>query len=473
MKHDLTKLEREAKENYERAVQRLDEQDSRIQALPDFADADPTEVEFQMALFDKLKEDADRAKSTWERQIALAKARRSIRPLSESEGGDGDDEDNGDEIAAPSPGVRRAARMSVREPLVYEPRSGNSYFRDLVKAELEKDAEALTRLELHGRQVIAETRDVTTGDPGAAAFIPPLYLGGQWIDTTTPGRPFADAIVANGGGVPLSPVGKTMDFPRVTVAPDVAVQEDEGDAVNETDFDSDTYSVSKVTIAGQNDTSIQTLEFSDPSIDTIIMRELQKSYNQKLDYQLLYGTGTKMHRGIKVVVVSDGGNNITFSSGGADDLLAKIYEAQSDISTNAPGYDASHVLIHSRRAAWMASHRDGNGNLFQQGQLFLAAGEQDAGFVGNIAGLRVIRDANIQTAQGASSKEDDVFVLNMTELMLAEGPVRTRVLQEVLSGTLQVRIQLYAFSAFAGGRRPATMARISGAGLTTPTFPSA
>jgi len=227
-----------------------------------------------------------------------------------------------------------------------------------------------------------------------------------------------------------------------------------------------------VTIAGQNDTSIQTLEFSDPSIDTIIMRELQKSYNQKLDWQLLYGTGTKMHKGIKPVIVNDGGNNITFSSGGADSLLAKIYEAQSEVSTNAPGYDATHVVLHSRRAAWMASHRDGNGNLFQQGQLFLAAGEQDAGFVGNIAGLRVVRDANIQTAQGGSSSEDDVFVLSLGELMLAEGPIRTRVLQEVLSGTLQVRIQLYAFSAFAGGRRPATMARISGAGLTTPSFPS-
>lgn len=463
----LTKLEQEARENYDRAVEKLDEQDSRIQALAD--DIDPSEAEFQTALFDKLKDDADRTRATWERQVALRQAREAIPPIRAGEGGDGDDDGDDGDV---SPRQRRS-RISVKEKLVYEPRGKNSYFRDLLKAEIERDAEATTRLELHGRQMVAEMRDVTTADPGAAAFIPPLYLGGEWIDLATPGRPFADAIVAAGGAVPLSPVGKRMDFPRVTTAPTVAVQAAEADAVNEVDLDGETYSVNKVTIAGQNDTSIQSLEFSDPSIDTIIMRELQKSYNQQLDSQLIYGSGSSgQHRGIKTVVVSDSGNTVSFSSGGADDLLGKLYEGQSDIATNAPGYDATHVLLHSRRAAWMASHRDGNGNLFQQGQLFLAAGEQDRGFVGNVAGLRVVRDANILTTQGTGTNEDDVYVLDVGELMLAEGPVRTRVLQEVLSGTLQIRIQLYAFSAFAGGRRPKVITRISGAGLATPSFPS-
>lgn len=465
---NLTKLEREAKENYERAVEKMDEQDSRIQALPD--DIDEDERQFQSALFDKLREDADRARSTWERQIALRKARETVPVRTE-----GDDEGDDEGERTPRTRIERERQRisGIKEPLVYEPGSGNSYFRDLVLSEVRHDAEATMRMELHGRQMIAEVRDVTTGDPGAASFIPPLYMGGEWIDTATPGRPFADAIVAAGGSVPLSPVGKRMDFPRVQTAPTVGVQAAEADPVNELDFDSETYSVNKVTIAGQNDVSIQTLEFSDPSIDTIIMRELQKDYNQKLDAQLIYGSGSSgQHRGIKTVVVSDGGNTVAFSSGGADDLLGKIYEAVAAVATNAPGFDANKVLIHSRRAAWMASHRDANGNLFQQGQLFLAAGEQNEGFVGNIAGLGVIRDANILTNQGTGTNEDDVYVMDIGELMLAEGPVRTRVLSEVLSGTLQVRIQLYAFSAFAGGRRPKVLTRISGAGLATPTFPS-
>jgi HK97 family phage major capsid protein len=353
---------------------------------------------------------------------------------------------------------------------VYDAGSPHSYFRDLVFANVKNDVAAMERLREHGKQMIVEKRaDITTADPGAASFIPPNYMGAQWIDTAIAGRPFADAVPK----IPLPPTGKSMDFPRVQTNPTVAVQVNQADAVNEVDFDAETYTVNKVTIAGQNDVSIQALEFSDPSIDIVIMRELNRSYNQQIDAQLIYGTGANgQHRGIKTVVTSDSGNVRAFASGNGAGLLGGIYGGLSDVATNQPGFEANCILLHPRRAAWLASHRDASGNLFQQGQLFLAAGGQDQGFVGNVAGLRVVRDPNVLTNQGTNTNEDDVYVMDINELMLAEGPLRTRVLQEVLSGTLQVRVQLYAFSAFAGGRRPKVITRISGAGLATPTFPS-
>jgi HK97 family phage major capsid protein len=464
----LTKLEQEAREAYEDAVEKLDEQDSRIQALPE--DCPEEERSFHAALFEKLEEDSIRRKETWERQVALTKARLSVPPsLEDTEPKDGDGGNKNLELRHAAISDIRRGREVIRvgkEPLVYEPNSPHSYFRDLVWSELHDDADSRERLSLHGKQVMVEMRDVSTASPGTASFVPPLYMGQDWIDTAIAGRPFADLVPK----MPLPPQGKTMDFPRVKVTPVSAVQAVEADAVNEVDFDSETYSVPKVTIAGQNDVSIQALEFTDPSIDTVIMRELNKTYNRTLDYQLIYGTGLNgQHRGIKEIV---GINTEAMASGGGDELLGHIYGAQAQISTNAPGYEGSHVLLHPRRAAWLASHRDANGNLFQQGQLFLAAGSQDGGFVGNIAGLSVCRDPNILTNLGSGTHEDDVYVLTMDELILAEGQQRTRVLQEVLSGTLQVRIQLYAYSAFAGGRRPATITRISGAGLTTPTYPS-
>jgi len=102
----------------------------------------------------------------------------------------------------------------------------------------------------------------------------------------------------------------------------------------------------------------------------------------------------------------------------------------------------------------------------------MAAGTQDDAQANGVAGLTVVIDPNIATNQGSGTNEDDVFVLDFAECLLAESPLRTRVLQEVLSGTLQVRIQAFGYSAFAGGRRPKVLARISGAGLATPTFPS-
>jgi len=451
----LTKEITEARELLDGAIRALDEEDAKIQALPD--NTSDEERDFHASLFLSLKEDVDRARETLERLIAIQEARAAIPPV----------------IGQPETTTTPNVSIS-REPMVYEEGSQFGYFKDLVLAEVRSDVHARERLLQHGKQMVVELRgkraDVTTADPGAASFIPPLYMGAQWIDKAIAGRPFADAVPK----IPLSPTGKTMDFPRVATAPDVAIQASEAAAVNETDFDAETYSVSKVTIAGQNDVSIQSMEFSDPSIDVVIMRELQRTYNQLLDYQMLYGSGSGgQMRGIKTVVVSDSGNTRTFSSGGGDDLLGAIYGGLSDITTQQPGFEATHVLLHPRRAAWMASHRDANGNLFQQGQLFLAAGTQTgAGYVGTVAGLNVIRDPNVLTNQGASTNEDDVYVLDINELMLAEGPQRTRVLSEVLSGTLQIRIQLYAFSAFVGGRRPKVITRISGAGLAAPTFPS-
>jgi HK97 family phage major capsid protein len=270
--------------------------------------------------------------------------------------------------------------------------------------------------------------------------------------------------------MPYSPAGKQLDFPRTQTAPTVASQVNEADAVNETDFDGETYSVSKKLIAGQNDLSLQAFEFSQPGMDEVIMRELVKAYNAELDRQLLEGTGSSgQHLGIRAV---SGINTQTFSSGGADDLLGKIYAGLSDISTNAPGYFGNAVVLHPRRASWIASHRDSLSNLLQQGSLVMAAGTQDRGFAGTLAGVGAIIDPNIATNRGASTNEDELYLVSLDELLLAEGPVRARVLSEVLSGTLQVRLQLFAFSAFAGGRRSKVITKVSGAGLATPTFPS-
>lgn len=458
----LTKHIEEARALLDESIKAMDEQDSKIQALPD--DCPEEERLFHENLFEARQEDVTRRRKELERLIALEEARMKVPTVNN------DDDDD------PPRGMTasRRERLRVEEPLVYTQQSPYSYFRDLVFASHKNDVEAQQRLLLHGKQMIMEKHPslqaaVTTLDPGAASFIPPLYMGAEWIELAIAGRPFADAVPK----IPLSPVGKRMDFPRIQVTPTVGVQANEGDPVNATDFDSETYSVNKVTIAGQNDVSMQALEFTDPSLDVVIMRELVRSYNSQLDSQLIYGTGASgQHRGLATVCTSDGGNNITFSTGNGAALLGAIYNGLSQVATNQPGFEANVVLIHSRRAAWMASHRDAMGNLFQQGQLFLAAGPQDGGFIGAAAGLRILRDANIQTNQGAGTNQDDVYVMDINELMLAEGPQRTRVLQEVLSGTLQVRIQLYAFSAFAGGRRPKVITRIQGAGLTPPTFPS-
>src|SRR4051812_35178100 len=117
----LTKLEQEAREAYEDAVEKLDEQDSRIQALPE--DCPEEERTFHAALFEKLEEDSIRRKETWERQVALTKARLSVPPsLEDQEGKDGDGGNKNLELRHASISDMRRGRDVIRvgkEPLVY------------------------------------------------------------------------------------------------------------------------------------------------------------------------------------------------------------------------------------------------------------------------------------------------------------------------------------------------------------------
>lgn len=448
---EMTKRILEARTKHDEAVDAFEAYGKVIDGLtPETTDE---EREFHDEELEKLRVEVRRAREKLEREISYQESRQATAVL-----------------------LKGGGIKVGEEPRTYRPGGPYSYFRDLVAVTAPQlglaTPEASERLARHGKEqsVDLEKRDVTSADPGTSTFIPPLYLGERWIDEEVAGRPFADAIAS----MPLSATGKQMDFPRVATAPTVAVQATEGTAVNEVDFDGETYSVPKVTIAGQNDLSIQGYEFADPGMDVVIFRELRKSYNSVLDTQLLTGTAANgQHRGLKNVANI---NSITFSgvgaSGGADALLGTIYDAVSQIATNAPGYMADAVVMHPRRAAWIASHRDSNGSLLQQGEFALASGAQNRGFALSVAGLGVILDPNITTVQGTGTNEDELYVVVTDELILAEGDLRARVLTEVLSGTLQVRLQLYAFSAFAGGRRPKTITRISGAGLATPAFPS-
>jgi HK97 family phage major capsid protein len=448
----MTKRLVEAKEANDRAIDDLRDYGDLIDRLP--ADTKDDEREFHAEELKKLEDAVEKTTEKLEREVSFQKARENSA------------------VALREAGVRVG-----EEPKTYRPGGPFSYFRDLVATQVPAlgmaTPDAFERLARHGKEMavdLAEKRDVTSADPGTGTFIPPLYMGQQWIDEEVAGRPFANAIAS----MPLSATGKQMDFPRVQTAPTVAVQATEGSAVNEVDFDGETYSVPKVTIAGQNDLSIQGYEFADPGMDVVIMRELNKSYNSVLDTQLLSGSGSAgQHRGLRNVASI---NTVTFSgvgaAGGGDALVGAIYDAISQIATNAPGYQADAVVMHPRRAAWLASHRDTFGSLLQQGEFALASGAQNNGFALSVAGLGVILDPNIATTLGTGTNEDELYVVATEELILAEGELRARVLSEVLSGTLQVRLQLYAFSAFAGGRRPKTITRISGAGLIPPTFPS-
>jgi hypothetical protein len=100
--------------------------------------------------------------------------------------------------------------------------------------------------------------------------------------------------------------------------------------------------------------------------------------------------------------------------------------------------------------------------------LALQTGGDVEGPVGRLLNVPILADGNIPANLGSGTDEERVISLRTSDLYLWEGPMRTRTLSEVLSGTLQIRFQIYAYSAFMPQRRPEAISVISGTGVIAP-----
>ncbi|MFN0092905.1 MAG: phage major capsid protein [Acidimicrobiales bacterium] len=345
------------------------------------------------------------------------------------------------------------------EAQTYRPDVAHSFFRDLL-ASKDGDVEARDRLLRHDR----ETRDLSTTATAGGDFLPPLYLASLWANVPRAGRPFADACAK----ATLPPQGTAITVPKMSTGTTVATRSDNG-AVSETDAVTATVSHIVTEIAGQQDIGRIVLMRSFPGLDQVIFDDLISDYDMKLDAQLLNGTGTApQHRGINAVASI---NTVTYTDASptAAELHPKLYDAIQKISTNRLTKKATHLVMHPRRAAWLASNLSSTFPLYQQGSLNQAAGTQDMGFAMSIAGLPVIEDANILTTIGAGT-EDEIYAVVMSDLVLMEGSIQTRVFEEVGSGTGTVRLQVFAHSAFISARYASGITQIRGTGLIAPSF---
>ena len=345
-------------------------------------------------------------------------------------------------------------RVEVRkEESIYRPDGQQSFFRDVMRAH-SGDVEARERLHRHSM----EMRDVTAAS-GGAGYIPPQYLSEYAAPKARAGGP----LLAQLPKAPLPDAGMTISVPRVTTGTSVAVQTENG-SVSETDFVSSQLSTSVRTIAGQSDVSVQFFERSFPGADVVIADDLARAYTTEFDRQLVNGSSSSSEHTGLLNVSSIGSVTFTSTTPTASDFLSPIYKAISTVTSNyfeAP----THIVMHPRRAAFLAAGQSTSNPIFQQGGLMMAAGEQNEGLVGSIAGLPVIADANVPTTLGTGTDEDAILVINAPALRVMEGQPRFKVHESVGSGTLTVRLSYYGYSAFMSGRYPEAICKITGTGL--------
>lgn len=361
----------------------------------------------------------------------------------------------------------------TKEPLTYEREAPTSMLRDLFLATRPgevADSRAVARLERHRTEMETEKRAISSTDGSGGEFVPPLWLQDEFIALVKAGRPFADAVRS----MPLPKGTDSISFPSVVTGATTATQADAG-AVSDTNITTGSYNVGVKTVAGQQDMSMQLMDRSMPGMDVIVFEELAGRYAINLDAQCLAGSGAGANaQGIQTLAAT---NSITYTDATptVQELYPKVADAIQQIHTGR-FLPPSAIFMHPRRWAWFLASLDSSGRPLvtpyaPQNSVGILSSVAPENIVGSLQGLPVIVDSSIATNLGVGVNEDIVYVVRLNDLWLMEdAPIKTRLLYEVLSGTLQVRAQLYNYFAFAAGRYPKSISKITGTGLIAPTF---
>lgn len=413
---------------------------------------------------------------------------------------------------APGTPERRASVSVGAEPQVYGDGSGHSYFLDFLRAELrsgdgdggpdaarerlkrhaaELDVELPAREQRRRQRAEAEHRshfgelehrspfekrvNPNRTDGQGGYLVPPLWLVDQYVALARAGRVIANSI----RGMTLPGGTDSINVPKVATGTATAAQTADAASVTSTDMTDSTISAGVKTIAGQQDIAIQLLDQSPISFDEVIFQDLLADYNSKLDIQVIRGTNANGQAkgftgisGIKDVTYTDASPTLP-------ELFPYFAQLLSQMST-ARYLPPTAFFMHPRRWYWMLSVLDSSNRPLVTPEAAaplnpeaLQTGVVAEGPVGRLMGLPVLLDPNITTAAVGGAQtggtEDEIYALRTPDHYLWEGSMRTRTLGEVLSGTLQVRLQVYNYFAYLGERYTASTGRISGTGLAAPS----
>jgi HK97 family phage major capsid protein len=371
----------------------------------------------------------------------------------------------------PKKEARAGGFIVTSEQLTYSERSGNDFLTDALKAQFKTDGDASARIARHQQEMAIEKRAVGTSN--FAGLVVPQYLVDLYAPLARAGRPFADAARKH----QLPTQGMSVVISKINTGTTTAYQTSQNTAAVSQDIADNTLTVNVNTIAGQQSVSKQAL-LRGYNIEGIVLGDLIRDYHTKLDNSLLNGSGSNgqplgllnMTTGVLVTY--------TATTGTVAGLYPKIADAIQQIQSNIY-VNPNAVIMHPRRLGFLLAGVDGSNRPLIVPQAYNPMNAMGTGngtpTYGNsgysILGLPIIVDANISTAQGASTNQDTIFVVDLNETHLwEEAAAPTYVTFEEPNGKVAINIVLFGMSAFTAERYPKAVAQINGTGLATPSF---
>lgn len=300
--------------------------------------------------------------------------------------------------------------------------------------------------------ISAELRDLSSTPGAGGEFVPaggaPPYIADAFATAAR-----AKAVlpqVLNRRDLPEA--GLVVQTARFATGAAVAIQQDLG-AVQETDPTTATASAPVGLIAGQVDVSQQAFDHASPGFDVALAAELGNALGAQVDSQIISGSGSAGQlRGIRNV---SGVSSATYTD--TTPTQSEFWhQLMSLLATTATAYGAmpNTVLLHPRRAAWLSAWTDSAGM---------------PAVINWPEGVRPVNVGSIPTNLGGGT-EDVAIVLQASESVLAQRAPSFAVMPDVLSGTLEVRVQARQYAALLANRQPASIGILSGTGLIAPVF---
>jgi len=362
-------------------------------------------------------------------------------------------------------------RISVKSnEMTYRQGGEHSYFKDLALASAPGrfDRGASERLARHAEEVSIETRtNMSRTDGQGGEFVPPLWLLNQYVSLARAGRVTADL----SSKYELPAGTDSINLPKISTGSAVAAQTDNSAATN-VDMTTATVTAPVNTYAGQQLFALALLEQSPINFDQVVFADLIAAHAQAIGSAVVGGSGSSgAHTGI---LTNTGTNTITYTATtptGAG-VYAAIAQGIANVAKNR-FLPADAVVMNPSRWYWLVAQVDSNGRplVVPTAQAWNAVGDiaenRAEGMVGTIAGVPVYLDPNIGSTY--STNQDRVIVARFSDLALFEGPIRSRVLFETDANTLQVRLQVYSYSAFTSYRRSSSISVLSGTGMAAPS----
>lgn len=363
----------------------------------------------------------------------------------------------------------------TREERTYHPGNdpqGARFLLDVARRATYGDFGANERLSRHMHEELVERGAViearAAGTSAFAGLVVPQYLTDMVAPSAAAARPFADICNKH----PLPPAGTTVNISRITTATSAAAQT-ENSAVSETNIDDTLLTETMFTVAGQQTLSRQAIDRG-TGTEEITLNDLIRRYHTALDSKLINDSTTGLTNVAQSVAYTD-------ASPTAAELYPKILNAQANLEAVMldQGVGDLYAVMHSRRWAWLQSQVGTSWPFIGQPGYPVQAGGQNfaTGYAQGVRGvlpngIKVIVDNNIATNLGAGTNEDEIYVVNASELHLwedASAPLFIRA-EQTSAASLGVLLVVYGYAAYSFRRYTNGHQKIAGTGLVTPTF---